>query len=528
MHRTLAVVVVIALGLWLAGPNHASAQEPTPTAQGPTPTAQPTVLASDSGGGSFWDITATGLISVVGVGILGFWLFTVQRARMNQFEQDAKSARRDLDDQRKRCQEDIDRERRHTEQLREQHAAAEELLRRRVEDVERSSGIAPAGYVSAKPSVLPERTQRDLSDMASLLDAMRISRESQQPAQKEPPETRATHYLVTGNRHFVASDYSQALAAYAAALQLTPDDPTLLMNRGLALFNLGNQEEGLTSLYEALRRRPNDVTLLTNLGLALRFAGRHEQELEAFHQAVQLQPSSADLLVEQGVAKHHLHQYEEALHDYNQALTLQPGHAGALYNRACLHSRSGADPIAFFELRQAFTADPRYRRMALDDPGLALLRQDDRFLQLYPKVTISSGSVSVGGSVTIEVTANEPLFAIGAYSIDIVYDRSLVSATACTPHLSGVCNANYSEDTVRLVGASADGLRGDVLLASIQFLAGEKLGMASLSITVSTFTDSTSDAPRDISGDLILQGGTITIVAAEDAPPTEAEDASTD
>ncbi|MCH7718999.1 MAG: hypothetical protein IIB21_05970, partial [Chloroflexi bacterium] len=92
-----------------------SGQEATPT---------PSSVSEAEAGGFFSDFRigdAISLASIVGVGILGFWLFRIQGARMQLLDQSVQSAKDELDDERKRCQEESERERRHTQRLREQH-----------------------------------------------------------------------------------------------------------------------------------------------------------------------------------------------------------------------------------------------------------------------------------------------------------------------------------------------------------------------------------------------------------------------
>ena len=91
---------------------------------------------------------------------------------MKLMEQSVQSARDELDDVRKRCQEEIDRERRHAERLLEQHAAAEELLQRQVEDAQKRVGIDATGRVSADRVDLPEDARHNLSEILSLLREM--------------------------------------------------------------------------------------------------------------------------------------------------------------------------------------------------------------------------------------------------------------------------------------------------------------------------------------------------------------------
>ena len=65
-------------------------------------------------------------------------------------------------------------------------------------------------------------------------------------------------------------------------------------------------------------------------------------------------------------------------------------------------------------------------------------------------VAVSDGSADDGGSgdVTVDVTGvGDP--GLGAWTIDIIFDNDLLTATDCTAEQGGVCNENFSDNSVR-------------------------------------------------------------------------------
>lgn len=121
------------------------------------------------------------------------------------------------------------------------------------------------------------------------------------------------------------------------------------------------------------------------------------------------------------------------------------------------------------------------------------------FAQDGDTVGVSDGSADTGdsGDVTIEATnISDP--GLGAWTLDIHYDSSAITATSCTPEQGGVCNPNYRADVVRLTGATAGGLEGDSTLGSIEFECGDDTGTSDLDIQVFTFADATLGDPTDI------------------------------
>ena len=100
-------------------------------------------------------------------------------------------------------------------------------------------------------------------------------------------------------------------------------------------------------------------------------------------------------------------------------------------------------------------------------------------------LTVGSATVAPSTSVTINITATAD--DLGSYRVDVHYDSSLVSATACTSTY-GVCSIDIvATDTVRVNGATISGITGtNVVLGTITFLAGPTDGTAALTVNPAT------------------------------------------
>lgn len=132
-------------------------------------------------------------------------------------------------------------------------------------------------------------------------------------------------------------------------------------------------------------------------------------------------------------------------------------------------------------------------------------------------VDIQSGTAEAGGegSVTVEaLDISDP--GLGAWTLDISYDDSLISAVDCTPEQGGVCNPNFADGMVRITGASAGGLHGDSTLGVIVFECGTDAGESDLTIGVFTFADATIGSPTDI--DVTVSNGTFTCAGVTAGP----------
>ncbi len=137
-------------------------------------------------------------------------------------------------------------------------------------------------------------------------------------------------------------------------------------------------------------------------------------------------------------------------------------------------------------------------------------------------VSVSDGTAEDGasGDVTVDVSdVGDP--GLGAWTIDISYDNDLLTATDCGAEQGGVCNENFSDDSVRVTGASAGGLEGDTNLGSITFECNGE-GESDLTISLSVFADATIGAPQDL--DPSTSNGTFTcgaeVAGPTDLPPT--------
>ena len=111
-------------------------------------------------------------------------------------------------------------------------------------------------------------------------------------------------------------------------------------------------------------------------------------------------------------------------------------------------------------------------------------------------VTMESGSVPPGGSETVRLKAlNVDAPGIGAVTIDIQYDNTVVGASACAPDVGNrldldQCKLDYGPSKMRMTGISVAGALGDIALADITFQAIGNPGECSpLVIQVATLAD---------------------------------------
>ena len=115
-------------------------------------------------------------------------------------------------------------------------------------------------------------------------------------------------------------------------------------------------------------------------------------------------------------------------------------------------------------------------------------------------IAIGSANVALGqpSTVTLEIR-DMTTPGVGAWTIDVQYDPAVVSLVDCDIEFGrvfAVCNADFANGVLRLSGASAGGLEGDIVLASLTFQCGDVEGVSDLIITPHVFADATIGGPQ--------------------------------
>ena len=114
---------------------------------------------------------------------------------------------------------------------------------------------------------------------------------------------------------------------------------------------------------------------------------------------------------------------------------------------------------------------------------------------------------------------------LGAWQIDIDYDADVVTPTSCTAGPSSVCNTSYASGSVRVVGANATGIQGNITLATLRFRCNVE-GATALALTAIEFADPTMGAPQPL--DIGVQHGSVNCLAPEPPPSDLNGDANCD
>ena len=118
-------------------------------------------------------------------------------------------------------------------------------------------------------------------------------------------------------------------------------------------------------------------------------------------------------------------------------------------------------------------------------------------------VSIGRATIAPGGQGDVDLMAHDiGAPGLGAWTIDIVYDPSVVTPLSCGQQAGSYCNVAFEPNVIRVIGAKAEGLMGDVQLASITFRC-ERTGATSLTLGLQVFHDATNGEPMPINAETI-------------------------
>jgi len=135
------------------------------------------------------------------------------------------------------------------------------------------------------------------------------------------------------------SEYDKALADFNHSLELRPDDPGTLSNRGLAYAKLERYEEALADFNRSLEFKPDEPTILYNRASTYGDIGRYNEALADYNRSIELRPDDPSTLNNRGTDYFKLEKYDEALADYNRSLELRPDHPDTLTNRGLAYAK---------------------------------------------------------------------------------------------------------------------------------------------------------------------------------------------
>ena len=188
--------------------------------------------------------------------------------------------------------------------------------------------------------------------------------------------------LVLGKAYYHMEQYQDAKDVYDKIIDLNPNFPAALANRGVIYIHMERYDEAIVDYAHALELRPDDPGILYNRGTAYVRLGRYDEALADYNRSLELRPNHPGTLNNRGNTHTKLERYGEALADFNHALELSPDNPDTLFNLVCLFSLEGKTDDALAYLERAIEKDKEYYKIARTDTDLDNIRDDPRFKKL--------------------------------------------------------------------------------------------------------------------------------------------------
>ncbi|MEU6196332.1 tetratricopeptide repeat protein [Streptomyces sp. NPDC047061] len=163
------------------------------------------------------------------------------------------------------------------------------------------------------------------------------------------------HYGL-GETHRLMGRHRQALADFTRALELKPDDPWTYLGRAQSHWALGENQQALEDLGRMRTSResdPDHVWILRERGLAYRAMEQYEHALADLGRTIDIAPDHAWGIAERGETYRLLEQYEEALTDFDRAIELSPDYFWAIASRGQVYRAMGRYEEALTDLGRA-------------------------------------------------------------------------------------------------------------------------------------------------------------------------------
>jgi len=167
-----------------------------------------------------------------------------------------------------------------------------------------------------------------------------------------------------------SGELPKAVAVYRGALELSPDDATLLRGLETALelsarraIESGRLEAALAPLEELIGLKPDDAELQFNHAKLQQDLGRTRAALEAYDRAAELAPRDAKAVLNAAILRESVGDWSGAEAGYREVLARDPSSAPGHFLLARLLSRLNKSPAeAGQHLQRAYELDPSLRQ----------------------------------------------------------------------------------------------------------------------------------------------------------------------
>lgn len=211
-----------------------------------------------------------------------------------------------------------------------------------------------------------------------------------QAAAETEPENESIHFNLGLALSQLGQD-DEAVDAYLRALEIKPELPQAFLNVGVLLVRVDRAAEAVPHLAKAVEHRPNDPRSLYFYGHALSATSKTEEAIPIYERAAALDPQEPSIWIELGQAQAQRDRFDEAAASYRRAAEIDPELRSYELQLAEQVELSGGKEQAL-ELYRAYLAGHTSHIAVQERIGMLLLeleRYEEAALQLEQVVEAS-------------------------------------------------------------------------------------------------------------------------------------------
>jgi len=181
--------------------------------------------------------------------------------------------------------------------------------------------------------------------------------------------------------------YQEALEVFDKALEIDPRNGCALGNKGVVLINFNRYREALVIFDEILKVDSQNIKTLNNKRIALIRLDQYQEALEVCNRILEIDPENMNAKSDKGDILFELGKYQEALKIFNEILEIDPRNGRLLFNKGVVLINLNRYQEAFKILNEALKIDPK-NILVLSSKGIALthLNQYQEAIEVYNEI----------------------------------------------------------------------------------------------------------------------------------------------
>jgi tetratricopeptide (TPR) repeat protein/predicted aspartyl protease len=150
------------------------------------------------------------------------------------------------------------------------------------------------------------------------------------------------------------------LARYDALIRMNPQQASVFLDRGKALYTKQDYDKALAAYDAALRINPQFADAFVARGMAWRRKGDLDRAVADYDAAIRVNPQQQFAFAERGDVWYERKDYDRAVADYARAIEIDPRLARAYLFRGYAEQQTGNIDAAIADYSQAIAVDPTF------------------------------------------------------------------------------------------------------------------------------------------------------------------------